>query len=76
MITDITIAPKECSEEIRNKADFVCTGDHDELACSTEERMSYYPTYCQQIFDTDLGKMPVCIDPDTKKRVDFNGNEI
>ncbi len=44
--------------------------------CSTEERLSYYPTYGQQVFDTDLNKMVICINPATKKWVDFNGQII
>lgn len=44
--------------------------------CSTKERMSYYPFIGQQIFDTDLNKMLVCVNPDTKKWVDFMGNEM
>ena len=46
------------------------------LICSTAERRSYYPTYGQQIFDTDLNKMVICIDPGLKKWVDFNGVEV
>jgi hypothetical protein len=45
------------------------------LACNTKERLSYYPTYAQQVFDTDLNKMLICIDVENKKWVDFNGNE-
>lgn len=44
--------------------------------CNTKERLSYYPTLGQQIFDTDLNKMVICVDPHNKKWVDFNGNEI
>jgi len=44
--------------------------------CTTEERLSYYPMYGQQIFDTDLNKMLICIDPATKKWIDFNGQEV
>ena len=44
--------------------------------CSTEERNSYYPMQGQQIFDTDLNKMLVCIDPDKKLWVDFLGNKV
>ncbi len=44
--------------------------------CDTAERMSYYPTYGQQIFDTDLNKMVICIDPAARKWVDFNGVEV
>ena len=43
--------------------------------CSTKERLSYYPTLGQQIFDTDLNKMLVCIDVKNKKWVDYNGQE-
>ena len=46
------------------------------VICSTAERRSYYPTYGQQIFDTDLNKMVICIDPGLKKWVDFNGAEV
>lgn len=45
------------------------------LICSTEERLSYYPMFGQQIFDIDLNKMVICIDPANKKWVDFNGNK-
>ncbi len=44
--------------------------------CTTAERLSYYPTLGQQIFDTDLNKMVICIDPQQKKWVDFNGNAL
>lgn len=43
--------------------------------CSTKERLSYYPTLGQQIFDTDLNKMLVCIDVKNRKWVDYNGQE-
>ena len=41
--------------------------------CTTAERLSYYPSLGQQIFDTDLNKLLICIDADTKKWVDANG---
>ncbi len=44
--------------------------------CTTEERLSYYPMFGQQIFDTDLNKMLICIDPSAKKWVDFMGNPV
>lgn len=44
--------------------------------CNTEERLSYYPTLGQQIFDTDLNKLVICIEPDNKKWVDFMGNPV
>ena len=45
------------------------------LACNTQERLSYYPTYAQQVFDTDLNNMLICVDVENRKWVDFNGNE-
>lgn len=44
--------------------------------CTTEERMSYYPTLGQQVFDTDLNKMVICTQPDSKIWVDFMGNPV
>ena len=41
--------------------------------CSTAERLSYYPSLGQQIFDTDLNKLLICVDVDNKKWVDANG---
>lgn len=41
--------------------------------CSTKERLSYYPTLGQQIFDTDLKKMLICTDVSKKLWVDYNG---
>lgn len=46
------------------------------MICNTKERLSYYPTLGQQIFDTDLNKMLICIEPDNKKWVDFMGNPV
>jgi len=48
---------------------------HKEMA-TTKERLFYYPTYGQKIFDTDLGKMLICTDPEKRKWVDFMGNEV
>lgn len=42
--------------------------------CTTQERLRYYPTLGQQIFDTDLNKMVICTNPTTKTWVDFMGN--
>ena len=44
--------------------------------CGTKERLSYYPSLGQQIFDTDLNKLLICIDADNKKWVDANGNMV
>ena len=32
-------------------------------ACGTAERRSYYPTYMQQVYDTDLDRLLICTDP-------------
>lgn len=45
-------------------------------ACTTEERLSYTPTYMQQVFDTDLGKLLICVDPAEKKWVDAMGSVV
>lgn len=44
--------------------------------CTTEERQSYYPSLGQQIFDTDLNKLLICINADGKIWVDANGNVV
>ena len=44
--------------------------------CGSAERMSYYPSLGQQVFDTDLNKMLVCIDPENRVWVDFLGNKV
>lgn len=41
--------------------------------CGTVERLGYYPMYGQQIFDTDLNKLCICVDPSRKMWVDSNG---
>ena len=45
-------------------------------ACSSAERRSYYPQYMQQLFDTDLNKLLICVDPAKRKWVDAMGNEV
>ena len=54
---------------------FVTRNASHKTVCSTEERLSYAPFIGQQVFDTDLGKMLVCTDPENKLWVDFNGNQ-
>lgn len=46
------------------------------LVCGREERLSYYPTLGQRIFDTDCGKQLVCIDPEKRLWVDMMGNAV
>ena len=48
---------------------------HKDVA-TTAERNSYYPMLAQQIFDTDLGKLVICIDPANKIWVDTLGNKV
>lgn len=55
---------------------FRTRNNNHKTVCSTAERLSYYPTYAQQIFDTDLNKMVICVDVENKKWVDFNGNTV
>lgn len=44
--------------------------------CTTAERLSYYPTYGQRLFDSDLGKLLICTDPENKVWVDSMGNRV
>lgn len=44
--------------------------------CTTAERQSYYPTYGQQLFDTDLGKLLICLDPQERVWVDVLGQRV
>ena len=55
---------------------FRTTNMTHKTVCGTEERLSYYPSLGQQIFDTDLNKLLICVDADSKKWVDANGNEV
>lgn len=57
-------------------AGFVTRNACHKTVCSTKERLSYYPSLGQQIFDTDLNKMLVCIDPHNKVWVDFMGTRV
>lgn len=43
--------------------------------CTSAERLSYYPMLGQEIFDTDLNKKLICINPDEKIWVDCMGNK-
>lgn len=44
--------------------------------CTTAERRSYYPSLGEQIFDTDLNKLVICIDADSGKWVDASGASV
>ena len=57
-------------------AGFKAQNGRHQTVCSTAERLSYYPSLGQQIFDTDLNKMVVCTDPHKKIWVDFYGNIV
>lgn len=43
---------------------------------TTRERLSYAPNFMQQLWDTDLGKLAICIDPAKRIWVDALGNKI
>ena len=43
-------------------------------ACTSAERRTYYPQYMQQVFDLDLNKLLICIDPAKRLWVDALGN--
>lgn len=55
---------------------FKCRNIAHKTVCTTAERLSYYPTLNEQIFDTDLNKLVICIDPDNKVWVDTLGNRV
>ena len=55
---------------------FRVTNMTHKTVCNTAERLSYYPALGQQIFDTDLNKLLICVDADRKKWVDANGCEV
>lgn len=44
--------------------------------CGTEERLSYFPSLGQQIYDTDLNKLLICTDPYNKTWVDSLGKKV
>lgn len=48
---------------------------HRECA-STAERLSYFPTLGQRVYDIDLARMVICIDPENRVWVDTNGNRV
>ena len=52
---------------------FVTRNNAHKQACGSTERRSYYPQYMQQVFDTDLGKLLICIDPAKRRWVDALG---
>lgn len=45
-------------------------------ACTTSVRLTYAPNYMQRLWDTDLNKEVICIDPANKTWVDVNGNNV
>ena len=44
--------------------------------CTTAERMSYFPMYGETIFDTDLNKTVICLDPEKGMWVDAMGKQV
>jgi len=55
---------------------FVTRNNTHKIICSSQERRSYCPTLGQQIFDADLNKLLVCINPAKRLWVDANGNPV
>ena len=45
-------------------------------ACTTAERLSYYPQYMQQVYDTDLNKLLICTDPAKREWRDAMGSAV
>lgn len=45
------------------------------LASTSAERRTYYPQYMQQIYDLDLKKLLICVDPAKRRWVDAFGND-
>ena len=44
-------------------------------ASTSAERRTYYPQYMQQIYDLDLKKLLICVDPAKRRWVDAFGND-
>ncbi len=44
--------------------------------CTTAERLGYFADLGEQVFDLDLGRAVICVDPDTQRWVDCLGQEV
>ena len=55
---------------------FVTRNNAHKPACGTAERLSYYPQYMQQVYDTDLNKLLICTDPAKRIWRDTMGNVV
>ena len=55
---------------------FVTRNNAHKPACGTAERLSYYPQYMQQVYDTDLNKLLICTDPVKRIWRDAMGNVV
>lgn len=55
---------------------FVTRNNAHKPACGTAERLSYYPQYMQQVYDTDLNKLLICTDPAKRVWRDAMGNVV
>lgn len=73
---DINSVDEPIWQEDGSGSGFVTRNNAHRPVCGTKERLSYYPQLGQQIFDTDIGKLVICIDPKTRKWVDAMGNEV
>ena len=55
---------------------FITRNNAHKSACGTAERLSYYPQYMQQVYDTDLNKLLICTDPAKRMWRDAMGNVV
>lgn len=55
---------------------FITRNNAHKSACGTAERLSYYPQYMQQVYDTDLNKLLICTDPAKRVWRDAMGNLV
>lgn len=82
---EFTIQPDWCATNAENfqlwendgsGSGIITRNSTHKAVCSTQERENYYPTLGQQLFDTDLNRMLICIDPQKRLWVDFMGNPV
>lgn len=55
---------------------FVTRNNAHKAICTTAERLAYVPSYGEQLFDTDLNKLVICVDTASRKWVDCMGSQV
>lgn len=73
---DINSVDEPIWEEDGSGSGFVTRNNAHRTVCGSAERRSYYPQLGQQVFDTDLNKLLICVDPKSRKWVDALGNAV